>query len=174
VRKGLERKKVQVLGVIPYSPSLSYPTVEQILDELGFEVVCGKEFLEQYISHTIVGAMKPKDAVKYITEDSLLITPWDREDIISAALKETRASDTTKTKISGLILTGGNLPDNPILDLLRRANIPVLLAKTDTYTVASRVHDLTVKIRPQDTSKINTAIKLIKDYVDLDTITKGL
>jgi len=40
--------------------------------------------------------------------------------------------------------------------------------------VATSIHDLTVKIRPQDTDKINSVIKLIKDNVDLDKILEGI
>jgi len=78
VRKGLERKKIDVLGVIPYNPMLSQPTIEQILEETDFEVLCGRDYLERSVSQIIVGAMEPQDAVKYIVNDSLMITPGDR------------------------------------------------------------------------------------------------
>ena len=48
------------------------------------------------------------------------------------------------------------------------------MAKADTYTAATCVHDLTVKIRPQDTAKINAVIKLVKENVDLGSILKGM
>lgn len=66
------------------------------------------------------------------------------------------------------------MPNRPIMDLLYKARIPVLLGRSDTYTVASCIHDLTIKLRPRDTEKINTVVKLIKDYVDLDKIFKGI
>jgi hypothetical protein len=174
VRKGLERKGVKVLGVIPYNPLLSLPTIEQILEETDFELLSGKDYVEQYISRVIVGAMQPKDAVKYIVDESLLITPGDREDIITTALRCYRQSDKEKLKVSGIILSGGIIPDKEVIDLLNKARIPVLLAKGDTYSVASVVHDLTVKIRPCDTVKINAAIKLIKDNIDLEGVLKGM
>lgn len=174
VRKGLKRKGIEVLGVIPYNPLLSNPTIEQILEETDFQPLCGESFLENYVSRIIVGAMKPKDAMKYIVDDSLLITPGDREDMIITVLDCFRETDKTRLKVSGIILSGNIIPDKPIMDLLNKARIPVLLAKADTYSVASCIHDLTVKIRPCDTTKINTAIKLIKDYVDLDKILKGI
>ncbi len=165
VRKGLGRKGIDVLGVIPYNPMLSQPTIEQISEETDFEVLCGKDYLERSVSQVIVGAMEPADAIKYIVDDSLMITPGDREDMIRTVLK---------FKVSGIILSGGITPAQPTMDLLNRAKIAVLLAKTDTYTVATAVHDLTVKIRPQDTGKISAVIKLIKDNVDLDKISRGM
>ena len=174
VRKGLERKGIKVLGVIPYNPFLSLPTIEQILEETDFELLCGKDYLEKYISRIIIGAMQPKDAIKYIVDDSLLITPGDREDMIMTALGCYRRDDKERLKVSGIILSGGIIPEKPTMDLLSKAKIPVLLAKGDTYSVASAVHDLTVKIRPCDTVKINAVIKLIKDNVDLNGILRGM
>ena len=174
VRKGLKRKGVNVLGVIPYNPMLSRPTIEQILEETDFEFICGKDYLECPVSRVIVGAMEPHDAIKYIVDDSLIITPGDREDMLMTALGCFRDTDEKRLKVSGVVLSGGILPDQPILNLLNKANVPVLLSKSDTYDVATCVHDLTVKIRPKDADKINAVVKLIKDNVDLDKILKGI
>lgn len=174
VRKGLERKGIKVLGVIPYNPMLSRPTIEQILEETDFELICGKEYLENSVSQVMVGAMEPHDAIKYIVNDTLIITPGDREDMIMTALSCFRDSDDKKLKVSGIILSGGITPDAPIMSLLNKAQVPVLLARQDTYDVATTLHDLTVKIRPRDTDKINAVVKLIKDNVDLDMIAKGM
>jgi len=174
VRKGLERKGVKVLGVLPFNPFLARPTIEQILEETDFELMCGKEYVENIVSQVIIGAMAPQEAVKYISDNVLMITPGDREDIIMTVLSCYKDAEKSCLKISGLILSGGIAPEKPIIDLLYKANIPVLLAKSDTYTVASLVHDLTVKIRPIDTEKIKTVVKLIRNNIDLDSILKGM
>lgn len=174
IRKGLKRKGIDVLGVLPYNPLLSFPTIEQILEETDFQLLSGKDALERYVSKVIVGAMQPRDAIKYLVDNSLLITPGDREDMIMAALGCYREMDKKRLKISGMILTGGIIPAPAIMDLLNKTGVPVLLAKIDTYTVASRIHDLTVKIRPRDTDKIKAVIKLIKERVDLDKISRGM
>ncbi|MBI5145350.1 MAG: hypothetical protein HZA27_04105, partial [Candidatus Omnitrophica bacterium] len=111
---------------------------------------------------------------KYIIDNSLLITPGDREDMLTSVLGCVRDSDKKKLKLSGIILSGGIMPEQPVLDLLSQAKIPILLAKADTYTVASIIHDLTVKIRPQDKEKIKDAIKLAKENIDLNSILKGI
>lgn len=174
VRKGLERRGVKVLGVIPFHPLLTYPSIEQILEETNFELLCGKDAANQYVSRVVIGAMRPSNALKYFVQDCLLITPGDSEDMIVAALSCFSDTDKNRLKLSGLVLSGGMMPDKPILDMLSRSGIPVLLAKPDTYTVASKVHDLTIKIRPVDKVKIDTVVKMIHNYVDLDAIIRGM
>ena len=174
VRKGLRQKGINVLGVIPFNPSLSYPSLRQIVEETNFRLLCGSEHLASSVASVIVGAMKPANALKYIVDDSLLITACDAEEMIKAALGVYRDDDRARPKIAGIILSGGVQPDLPIMELLTRAQIPVLLADVDTYSVASQIHDLTVKIRPENRAKIDTAVKMIKDYVDLDQILKGM
>ncbi|MBP6920866.1 MAG: AAA family ATPase [Candidatus Omnitrophica bacterium] len=174
VRKGLERKGITVLGVIPFTPALSYPTIEQILEETSFDLLCGKERLETYVSRVVIGAMRPASAVKYIVNDSLLIAPGDSEDVIMAALECYRDDDPSRLKLAGIILSGGMTPEKPLMDLLLRSGLSVLMARTDTYTVSSMIHDLTVKIRPKDKAKVKTVVKLIKDYVNLDKIVRGI
>ncbi len=174
VRSGLERKGINVLGVISYNPMLARPTIEQILDDSDFQVLTGSEFLEAEVSRVIVGAMEPLDAIKYITNDSLMITPGDRQDMIMTALSCFRDTPDKRPRICGIVLSGGIIPEPPIMNMLEQSHIPVLLAKSDTYDVATHIHDLTVKIRPCDKNKINAVVKLIRDHVDLDKILKGI
>jgi len=173
VRSGLEKKGISVLGVLPYDPMLSRPTFEQIIEDHDFEVICGKEYLDLPISRIIVAAMEPDDAIKYIVEGSLMITPGDRRDMIKAALG-CFCADNRRLKISGIVLTGGINPDQGLLNLLQKAQIPVLMASEDTYDVATRLHDFTVKLRPRDKDKIEAVVKLVKDNVDLRKILKGM
>lgn len=174
VRRGLERQGIKVLGVIPYNPMLSRPTIEQIYEETDFELISGKDYLERPVSQVIVGAMEPEDALRYISDGCLVITPGDRKDMLMVALRSFRSSDDERLKVGGIILSCGIMPDPQVMSLLNKANIPVLAAKYDTYEVATTIHDLTVKIRPNDEEKIKAVVNLIKDNVDLDKILKGI
>lgn len=172
VRKGLKRKDVEVLGVIPYNPILSYPTIRQILEETDYKSLypCQEVSLENYVARIVIGAMQPKEAVKYVVSHSLIITPGDREDIMRLSL-ELHAKG---RRISGIILTGDIMPNEDFINQIKDASIPLLLAKSDTYTVASCIRDLPVKIRPSDIEKIDAVKKIIQEYVNLDMIMKRM
>lgn len=172
VRKGLSRKGIEVLGVIPYNPMLSYPTIRQILEETEYKTMFNfsSASLDNHVAKIVVGAMQPKDALKHILDYSLIITPGNREDIVKLVLDLCGQG----RKIAGMILTGDLMPPQELVNQIKNAAIPVLLTGFDTYTTASTIHDLTVKIRPTDKEKIETVENLIRDYVDLDRIMKGV
>ena len=175
VRAGLKRKGIDVLGVLPYKPFLSYPTIGQILEESNFQLLTPKDHsLQNSVAKTIVGAMEPHDAIPYIIDDSLLVTPGDREDMIMTALSCHRYSNKKRLKICGLVLSGGIVPHKDIMDLLKENSIPVLLSKQDTYATASLLHDINIKIRPRDREKIQAIVELVGNFVDIDRILRKI
>jgi BioD-like phosphotransacetylase family protein len=76
--------------------------------------------------------------------------------------------------MAGIILTGGLRPSDNILKMIRTMPIPVLLAEQDSYRVASKVHDLTVKTRPGDAEKISLIRDMIAKNLDVGKILKAL
>ncbi len=174
VRKGLARHGLTVLGVIPYEKSLSRPTILQIQEEIKAEVLSGASYMNNLVEKIIIGAMEPHDALNYIGKRSLIITPGDREDIILTAVSIHLVYGKDGPSVAGLILTGGITPHHSVMKLVRGTCIPVLLVKDDTYTAASRVHGLKVKIRPRDRIKTKLVIDLINKYVNVGRVLKGL
>ena len=173
VRLGLKKKGLSVLGVIPYIHLLSEPTIGQLLEELDFErLSCEKQCLERYIGKVLVGAMTPQDALKYLSDKCLVITPGDRDDLILAVARYQMDEAKDGFSISGIVLTGGMRPHKATVDLVKKARIPLLLAENDTYSVASSVHDLTVKIKPQDLEKTRLVKDIFEKYVDIDLLSR--
>jgi len=174
VRMGLKRKGLKVLGVIPYKELLPEPTVGQILDELDFKLLNSGGCLEASVDRVLVGAMGPADALKYFSHRSLVITPGDREDIILALVNFHNSHSKEGIEIAGIVLSGGLKPSQSVIGKVKQARIPLLLAEADTYSVAAKIHDLTVKIRPQDSEKTRVIKGLIEEYVDIDLLMRQL
>ncbi|MDD5679876.1 MAG: DRTGG domain-containing protein, partial [Candidatus Omnitrophica bacterium] len=175
VRKGLKRHGIDVLGVMPYQKVLSSPTVEEISEELGISFMHGKENAHNIVNKVIVGAMEPHEAWNYIEDGTLIITPGDREDMILMAMSSyLLQTKTASSKIAGIVLTGGIIPHPSVRNLISRSGIPVLMSKEDTYKVTSDVHDLTVKIKPDDINKADMAIKMVEDFIDIDLLIQKI
>lgn len=171
-RRGLKRKGLDLLGVVPHRPILSSPSVNSILEDLDAELLNSEGRLHNLVDDVVVGAMGVNNAMRFFKKGVLLITPGDREDIILAAAATT--SSNTHPQLAGIVLTGGLRPGDNVMKVIRGSGFPILLADQDSYEVASRVHDLTVKTGPGDTEKISVIRDLIAQYVDVGKILKAL
>ena len=170
VEKSLKNKGIKLLGVLPFQKRLLNPNMEQICDVLGGKFLAGQSYKNNYVGNISVGAMSPSNFLKYIKKETLVITPGDREDLILAALSWHLAETSTVNQISGLVVTGHKLPGGVVSRIIRKSRIPVILTEYDTFTTASIVHDLKVKIQITDSEKIKLSQKLFDKYVDFDYI----
>jgi len=171
-RRGLKRRGLELLGVLPYEQTLSNPSVDLIREELRAEPLNAASSLHALVGDVVVGAMSAQNAMKFFKPGVLLITPGDREDIVLTACTAIDAQ--SKEKMAGIVLTGGLRPPESILKIIRAMPIPVLLAQADSYQVASRVHNLTVKTRPSDSEKISLIRDIVAKNVNLKKILQAL
>jgi BioD-like phosphotransacetylase family protein len=151
---------------------LSSPTVNLIHHELKAEMLNDCKHVHNLVDSVVVGAMAVQNAMSYFKRNVLLITPGDREDLI-LAVASAHCSD-GGPQLAGIVLTGNLRPGENILKVIRNLQFPVLLAKDDSYAVASKVHDLTIKTGPHDTAKISLIRDLIAEHVDVKKILKAL
>lgn len=174
VQKGLENKGIRLLGVIPDTPILSSPTVEQIMQRLDLRLFCGGETINARVKHTIVAAMEPHNMIGHLKDGTLVITSGDRVDNILVSVSSHLVHEGIGAHISAVILTGGLIPDAKIINLLKESKIPVLISDSDTYSVAAKIENLTFKIQKTDKDKIREAMRLVKDNVNVDAILENI
>ncbi|MEI7728191.1 MAG: AAA family ATPase [Verrucomicrobiota bacterium] len=171
-RRGLKRKGLNLLGVLPYLPILTRPSLGSLQEELHAESLNQSPQMNNLVTDIVIGAMSVHQALPCFQPGVLAIVPGDREDI----LLSTAAAIGTGgiAGLAGLILTGNERPGPYLMGLIAKLPFPVLLARGDSYEVTSRVHDLTVKTRPDDTEKICAIRDLIAEHVDVPKILASL
>ena len=170
--RGLEKLGVPLLGVLPVQNMLSAPNLTQVADEInGRWINAHEQGLHERVLRVVIGAMTAKGIIDYLLPGALVITPGDRDDIILATVASSGISG--QKGISGIILTRDILPHPKILELLAQTNIPVIAAHDDSYSIASKINNMTVKTQPQDQDKIPVIKKLIQDHVNLDLLLKS-
>ena len=172
VRSGLKRKGLDLLGVLPHEQLLSNPTVDLIREELRAELLNQPTTLDTLVEDVVVGAMGAQNAMQFFKRGTLLITPGDREDILLAVGATTALH--RDEKMAGIVLTGGLRPGENVLKALQSLPIAVLLAKADSYQVASKVHNLTVKTRPTDARKIALIRDIVAKHINVKKIIDSL
>ena len=82
--------------------------------------------------------------------------------------------DKVKAKLDqGIPVRAHGLTEDEML-LIREMPFPVLLAKEDSYEVASKVHDLIVKTGPDDAEKISLIRDMVAKHIDVKKIICAL
>ncbi len=192
LREGLARHGIELLGLLPYRPLLSNPTLAMLVEQMKGELLSDGADLDRVIQHVAIGAMQPRHLVERLGPGSLLIVPGDRTDVIHAVVAANRAAraqgerrrifarrqqlfgrsteEEGSAELAGLVLTGGYRPRPRDLEAIRGERLFAMLIDTDTYEAASTVHDLLVKTHPADHTKIELTRQLISEHLDIDHI----
>ncbi|MBT2162565.1 phosphate acetyltransferase [Zobellia barbeyronii] len=173
-RLNLELKDKTVVFAVPRVSNLSHPTIREILKALNGEVLFGAESLNNQTGSFGVGAMQLHNYLNHLHENSLVITPGDRSDIILGAL-HANLSDNYPT-ISGIVLTGGIIPEPSILKLLEgfETHVPIISVKQGTFDTTNAVGNIKSRIYPESKQKIATSISLFNSYIDGELLLERL
>jgi len=176
VKKGVEKNlpKSVLVNVIPVISSLSNPTIKEITKAIDAELLFGKEHVNNQVSSFKVGAMQLRNYLKHLEEKCLIITPGDRADIILGALQANIS--TNYPKISGIVLTGGIIPEEPIVQLIDGLAqiIPILSVEEGTFDVANKIGAVRSHMYAGNKQKIITSLNTFDKYVDIEKLNKKL
>ena len=180
LEKGLRRHGIELLGVLPYRPLLSNPTLSMLREQMRGELLHPGPDLAIAIEHVYIGAMQPGHVLERVGSGSLLIVPGDREDVIGTMVTATLVgapsggsgaqSGRRRQTLAGIVLTGGYRPSERVIEAIRHADLFAYLVAEDTYAAASAVHDLLVKTHPDDVDKIEEIQRLVAEHLDVDRI----
>lgn len=164
--------KEQLIYAVPNEEFLGKPTVGEIAEFIGAEVLYGRDQLHRHVYNLTVAAMQLRNFLTRIEYGSLIITPGDRADVIVACLAAAN-SRTTET-FSGMLLTGGLKPEEPIWKMIRGfpTMIPILSVEENTFPAAMKVSGIHSKIAPTDAEKISRALALFEDNVDITKLAE--
>jgi phosphate acetyltransferase len=166
----------ETVYVLPEQSSLGMPTVGEIRKALNADCVCGEGHgMTQLVTNYKIAAMEVTDFLGYIEDGCLIITSWDRSDIIMASLMADVS--TSFPRVAGLLLTGGRQPAHNVrrlLDGLPRTKVPILRVTADTYTTAVNVNKVEATILAGDERKIAAALGLFEAHVDVADLQERL
>jgi BioD-like phosphotransacetylase family protein len=168
---GLAKLGLPLLGMIPLHTELYKPTVNQACLRVKGEFIAGAQHKRRRIARIGVGAMSCRNAERLLQPGALIITPGDREDLITMILEED-AKSSSRGHLAGVVLTDGILPSDPIMDLIRERSIPFISTSADISTSATSIGSMTVKTEVGDRDKIGVIQKLVHEHVYVDRIVE--
>jgi BioD-like phosphotransacetylase family protein len=170
-RRGFDRLGIELLGAIPADPVLTHPTLGQVCRAVKGEFINARSSFRRLARKVLIGDMETGHLLTHFSPGTLIITPGDREDVVLAAVslvgRQSRG-------LCGLVLSGGLRPHDGVMQMLIESDLPAIASEYDSYTIASRIHSMTIKTLPGDTEKISRIQELAEKHVDLDSLLAGL
>jgi phosphate acetyltransferase len=166
VAAALERHLDLPAYVLPDEPALSAPTMGQIAQSLGAEVLLGDAagLARDALDFVFGGATLP-NLLKALTPGCLIIAPGDRADLVMGALA---AHSAGSPPIAGVVLTLGIHPGPELLALVSRLapGTPVLSVQENSFPTAERLFTLEGRLNAATPRKVETALGLFERHVD--------
>ncbi|MFD9126667.1 phosphate acetyltransferase [Kitasatospora sp. NPDC059571] len=174
VQRSLGEKLPVPAYVIPEEPALSAPTVAQLVEATGAEVLLGDAagLARDVRSFVFGGAMLPT-FLTALTEGALVVTPGDRADLVIGALAAHAAG---APPIAGVLLTLGQHPGPNVMALAARLapGTPVAVVPEGSWLTAAALTHLEGRIGPDSRRKAEIALGLFELHVDTVELTKRI
>ncbi|MFJ1596944.1 phosphate acetyltransferase [Streptomyces sp. NPDC088261] len=152
--------------VLPDQPALAAPTVAQITQALGGEVLLGDDagLARDALDFVFGGAMLP-NFLGALTPGCMVVTPGDRADLVVGALA---AHSAGTPPIAGVLLTLDERPAELILTLASRLapGTPVISVAGGSFPTATELFGLEGKLSAATPRKAETALGLFERHVD--------
>jgi phosphate acetyltransferase len=175
-----ERLKVEGLMekrlcyVIPNDENLGNPSVGEVARLLNAEILYGEENLTRHVRSFTIAAMQLRNLLARIEYGTLIITPGDRSDVVLACLAAGEAM--TMPKISGIMLTGGLVPEEPIQRVIEgfKNTIPIIAVNENTYQAAIRVENIHAAITPDNNRKITQALAVFERHIEMAELSERI
>ena len=157
--------------IITNDENLGNPSVGEVARLLNAEILYGEQNLSRHVRSFTIAAMQLRNLLERIEYGTLIITPGDRSDVVLACLAAVRSM--TMPNISGIMLTGGLVPEKAIQTVIEGFpdTVPIIAVGENTYQAAIRVENIHAAITPDNTRKITQALAVFERHVDMDELS---
>jgi phosphate acetyltransferase len=160
--------------VLPEEPALSAPTVTQVRDKLGAELLLGEPAaLARDVRDFVFGGAHLPVFLPALTEGCMVITPGDRADLVVGALASHAAGSPA---IAGVLLTLGERPGPETMALAARLapGTPVLGVSGGSFPTAAELLALEGRLTAATPRKAEVALGLFEHHVDTGQLAERL
>lgn len=164
----------KLIAVIAADETLRSPSMREIATHLNARVLFGENHLDRLAHNYLTVAMQIRNFLPRLTENALLITSGDRDEVLLTALQAHNSHN--YRPIAGVVLTGGLLPSEPVMHLLEGLDMPfpVLSANTFTYDTTTAVGSVRSYVTADNKAKITRSLRLFEEHVDTDALTQRI
>ncbi|WP_131668461.1 phosphate acetyltransferase [Psychrobacter pygoscelis] len=159
--------KFHLIGVVPFSDTLSVPRTWDVASELGATWLHVGEAKERRITSTSLTARAVSRVGEVFNRGTLIVTPGDRDDLLLA----TALACMNGIPMAGIVLTGGITPNDTVIELCRPAlktGMPVMSVDTNSYATVQNLTNMSSEIPTDDVERAEEVARFVAAHLDLD------
>ena len=173
VRRALREalpEEAQPIAVIPADKDLASPSMAEVVEHLGAEVLYGKDLLNYRVYEYMIIAMQMEHYLERLRKWALLITPGDRGDVILSAIQAHASGN--YPRLAGILLTTGVRPAPTVKRLLDGlpSTLPIVAVTQETFETARNLRQVRSYITADKQDKIAISLRLFRHYADTDAL----
>ncbi len=160
IKPFLQRNGVPVAGIIPKDPLMSSIKVGDLAERLNGRIVAAENKSNKVVENFLIGTMQVENFMTHFRKNrnSAVIVGGDRSDVQLVALEG---------PCPCLVLTGNLFPDDMILQRAEKNNVPIIIVREDTYSVAKRMEAILTRHKLRDIIKIRQGAQLVSSALDI-------
>lgn len=155
-----------ILASIPYSSTLSMPRTSDIAQAIGAQWLHQGNAHQRRVLRTSLVARSVPYIAPVLTSGTLVVTPADRADIITAAALSTMNG----TPLAGLLLTGDTEPDAAVMQLCQPAldtGLPVMRIHSNSYETVATLSSMNREIPEDDLARAEQVTRYMAAHMDI-------
>lgn len=155
----LEARGIPVFGLVPQDVALAGIPVEEMLEDLGGQLIGSGRGTGKIVESLMIGAMGAEAGLSHFRRraNKAVITGGDRADLQLAALE---------TSTNALVLTGNFRPSQQVVDRAAQRDVPIILVPDDTLTTVDRLENLFGHVRFRQKTKLERFTKVLDERLD--------
>ncbi|MDY0274903.1 MAG: phosphotransacetylase family protein [Desulfomicrobium sp.] len=163
----LESKGIKVLGKIPSDPLMGAIKVADLADRLGGRIVTAQDKSGRVVENFLIGTMQVENFMTHFRKNkkSAIIVGGDRSDVQLVALEG---------QCQCLVLTGNLYPNDIIMTRAEVLEVPIVIVRDDTFTVAKKMETILSRHKLRDVIKIQHGSQLVSSIIDFQYLKENL
>jgi BioD-like phosphotransacetylase family protein len=163
----MESKGIKVLGKIPSDPLMGAIKVADLADRLGGKVITAQDKSERVVENFLIGTMQVENFMTHFrkSKKSAIIVGGDRSDVQLVALEG---------QCQCLVLTGNLYPNDIIMTRAEVLEVPIVVVRDDTFTVAKKMEAILSRHKLRDVIKIQHGSQLVSSIIDFQYMKERL
>jgi BioD-like phosphotransacetylase family protein len=163
----MESKGIKVLGKIPSDPLMGAIKVADLADRLGGKIITAQDKSERVVENFLIGTMQVENFMTHFrkSKKSAIIVGGDRSDVQLVALEG---------QCQCLVLTGNLYPNDIIMTRAEVLEVPIVVVRDDTFTVAKKMEAILSRHKLRDVIKIQHGSQLVSSIIDFQYMKESL